>query len=71
METESENRTIAFIQKNAQAKKPFFVQYWPNFLNFLMPEPQKTSVNGGKVPNAYTRLDAFVGRVKETLNHGR
>ena len=68
MEAESENRTIAFIQKNAQAKKPFFVQYWPNFLNFLMPEPQKTSVNGGKVPNAYTRLDAFVGRVKETLH---
>lgn len=68
METESENRTIAFIQKNAQAKKPFFVQYWPNFLNFLKPEPQKTSVNGGKVPNAYTRLDAFVGRVKETLH---
>lgn len=68
MEAESENRTIAFIKKNAQAKKPFFVQYWPNFLNFLKPEPQKASINGGKVPNAYARLDAFVGKVKETLH---
>ncbi|MGI9531832.1 sulfatase-like hydrolase/transferase, partial [Lutimonas sp.] len=68
METESENRTIDFIKRNAQSKKPFFVQYWPNFLNFLKPEPQKATLNGGKVPNAYARLDAFVGRVKETLH---
>jgi arylsulfatase len=67
METESENRTLDFIRKNAQAKNPFFVQYWPNFLNFLAPQPQKTSLNGGKVPNAYTRLDNFVGTVMETL----
>ncbi len=68
MEAESEKRTIDFIKKNAQAKKPFFVQYWPNFLNFLRPEAQKATLNGGKVPNAYARLDAFVGKVKETLH---
>ncbi|MCA0932619.1 sulfatase-like hydrolase/transferase [Lutimonas saemankumensis] len=68
MEAESEKRTLEFIRKNAQAKKPFFVEYWPNFLNFLLPEPQKSSINGGKVPNAYTRLDDFVGKVKETLH---
>ena len=68
METESENRTIDFIKKNAEAKKPFFVEYWPNFLNFLKPEGQKATLNGGKVPNAYARLDKFVGRVKETLH---
>ena len=68
MEAESEKRTLDFIRKNAQANKPFFVQYWPNFLNFLLPEAQKSSINGGKVPNAYTRLDNFVGKVKETLH---
>ena len=67
METESERRTLDFIRKNAQASKPFYVQYWPNFLNFLKPEPQKSSLNGGKVPNAYTRLDAFVGQVMDLL----
>lgn len=67
MEAESEKRTLEFIRKNAQAKKPFFVEYWPNFLNFLLPQPQKTTLNGGKVPNAYVRLDAFVGEVMQTL----
>jgi len=67
MEAESEQRTLEFIRKNAQANKPFYVQYWPNFLNFLMPEPKKATLNGGKVPNAYARLDEFVGQVMETL----
>lgn len=67
METESEKRTLEFIRKNAQSKKPFFVEYWPNFLNFLLPQPQKATLNGGKAPNAYARLDMFVGQVMETL----
>lgn len=67
MDYESEKRTLEFIKKNAAANKPFFVEYWPNWLNFLKPEPQKATINGGKVPNQYVRLDAFVGQVMETL----
>ena len=67
MEDESEKRVIEFIKKNAEADKPFFVEYWPNFLDFLSPQPQKSTRNGGKVPNAYTRLDNFVGTIIETL----
>lgn len=67
MEAESERRTLDFIKRNAQAGKPFFVEYWPNFLNFLAPQPQKTTMNGGKVPNAYTRLDNFIGQLMQTL----
>jgi arylsulfatase len=67
MEAESEKRTLEFIRRNAQAEKPFYVQYWPNFLNFLAPQPMKSTLNGGKVPNAYTRLDNFVGTVMQTL----
>lgn len=67
MEYESEKRTIEFIKKNAAANKPFFVEYWPNFLNFLLPQAQKATLNGGKVPNSYARLDKFVGQVMQTL----
>jgi arylsulfatase A-like enzyme len=67
MDIESKERTIEFIKKNAQANKPFFVEYWPNWLNFLLPQAPKTTVNGGKVPNGYVKLDAFVGLVMQTL----
>lgn len=67
IDNESEKRTLAFIRKNAKAGKPFFVEYWPNWLNFLAPELPKKTLNGGKVPGAYARLDAFVGQVMEEL----
>ena len=67
MDAESEKRAIEFIRKNAAAKKPFFVQYWPNWLNFLLPQAPKQTLNGGKVPESYVKLDAFVGQVMEEL----
>lgn len=67
IDIESEKRTLDFIRKNAKAKKPFFVAYWPNWFNFLEAEMQKSSLNGGKVPNAYTILDAFIGKVMDEL----
>ena len=67
IDVESEKRTIAFMRKNAKAEKPFFVTYQPTWLNFLSPEPVKNTLNGGKVPNSYERLDAFVGTVMEEL----
>jgi arylsulfatase len=67
MDTESEKRTLEFIRKNARAGKPFFVQYWPNFLNFLKPDMPKKTHAGGKVAEAYVKLDAFVGQVMEEL----
>ena len=48
MDRESEKRTLEFIRKNAKEGKPFFVSYWPNFLNFLAPEIPKKSVSGLK-----------------------
>ena len=67
IDDESEKRTIAFMRKNAKAKKPFFVTYQPTWLNFLSPEPVKSSENGGKIPNSYARLDAFIGSVMQEL----
>lgn len=67
MDAESEKRMLAFMKKNTEAKKPFYVQYWPNWLDFLAPDMEKKTINGGKVAEAYVRLDAFVGKVMEEL----
>jgi arylsulfatase len=67
MDTESEKRMIEFMRANAAANKPFFVQYWPNWLNFLLPQVPKQTLNGGKVPESYVKLDNFVGQVMEEL----
>jgi len=67
MDVESEKRTLEFIRKNADAGKPFFVEYWPNWFNFLKPDMPRNTQAGGKVAEAYFRLDAFVGRVMDEL----
>lgn len=67
MDKESEKRTIEFIRKNAKDGKPFYVQYWPNFLNFLKPDMPKKTHSGGKVAEAYVQLDDFIGQVMDEL----
>ncbi|MHC4987454.1 MAG: sulfatase-like hydrolase/transferase [Planctomycetota bacterium] len=39
IETESQRRTLAFIDKNVEAKKPFFIAYQPIALSFV-PDPR-------------------------------
>jgi arylsulfatase len=67
MDVEAQARTLAFIRKNAAAGKPFFVTYWPNFLNFLPTSPRKNSVSGLMVADAFPKIDAFIGDVMEEL----
>jgi arylsulfatase len=67
VDDESEKRTLDFIRKNGKAGKPFFVEYWPNVLNFLAPELPKNSVSGLKVAGAFPKLDAFIGTLMEEL----
>ncbi len=67
LDKESEKRTLEFIRKNAKAGKPFFVSYWPNFLNFLATDLPKKSVAGLKVADSFPQLDAFVGTVMDEL----
>jgi arylsulfatase A-like enzyme len=67
MDPESEKRMLDFIRRNAKEDKPFFVEYWPNWLNFLKPDMKKNTSNGGKVAEAYLRLDAYVGKVMAEL----
>ena len=67
MDPECEKRTLQFIRKNAKAGKPFFVEYWPNLLNFLKPNPQRKTLSGGKVAEAMQDVDAFVGQLMAEL----
>ncbi len=60
LEGEFEKRTLAFIRKNAAAKKPFFVAYWPALGSFI-PSPKKETSNGGMLAELLAPLDARIG----------
>ncbi len=67
IDTESEKRMIDFIRRNAKEGKPFFANYWPNFLNFMKVYNPRRTLAGGLVAESYVELDAFVGRVMSEL----
>ena len=62
LEDEFEKRTLAFIQKNAAAKKPFYAAWWPGLGSF-MPCPQKVTSSGGTLQEFLARLDVRIGRL--------
>ena len=67
IDAESEKRMIDFIRRNAKEGKPFFANYWPNFLNFMKVNNPRRTLAGGLVAESYVELDAFVGRVMSEL----
>ncbi len=64
---QEESRTMAFIEKNAAAKKPFYVSYWPSMTAFL-PYPEKKTLSGGLIQEGLARFDPFVGELMDRLN---
>jgi len=67
--TESEKRTIAFIDKAVEAKKPFFIALQPILLGFI-PDPRnpvKGTANKNVLAEALVRLDVFVGKLQKHL----
>jgi arylsulfatase len=66
-DAEAQRRALAFIRTSAEASKPFYVAWWPQFTSF-MPTPQKTSLQRGLVGDAYeSNLDPAVGALMQTL----
>ncbi len=64
-----QDKTIAFMQENAAAKKPFFIAYWPNinsFLNIRPTEFPRTS-SYGVLQEGLANIDLFVARLTEEL----
>ena len=67
VDPESHKRTLAFIRKNAAAKKPFYVAYWPNMTAFI-PNPKKVTESRSLYADGFTvNVDAFIGRVMDQL----
>jgi len=66
-DAEAQRRALAFIRTSAEAGKPFYVAWWPQFTSF-MPTPQKTSLQRGLVGDGYeSYLDPAVGALMQTL----
>jgi arylsulfatase len=67
LDIEGKRRMVEFIRRNAEQDRPFFVSYWPMFINF-MPKPDKYSRMGGLVGDAWeSDLDPFIGEVMDLL----
>ena len=71
IETESQKRTINFIRKNNEAKKPFYIAYWPILLSFLpdQRDPVKVTANKNVLQEALVRTDRFVGELQQELKN--
>jgi arylsulfatase len=65
---EMQKRTIEFIRKNAAAKKPFYVDYWP-IQTSLFGFPNRVTANGALPQEALARLDAWIGVLMAELKN--
>ena len=66
VDPECEKRTLQFMRKNAEAKKPFFICYWPQMTSFLA-NPQKRTSSRSLLAEGFTKVDAFIGQVMDEL----
>ncbi|MEP3045892.1 MAG: sulfatase-like hydrolase/transferase [Roseibium sp.] len=63
---DNKDRTIAFIDRNVAAKKPFYVAYWPELIAFV-PYAERKTLSGGFLQEGLARFDPFVGRLMDHL----
>jgi arylsulfatase len=66
IDPECEKRVFAFIEKNAAAKKPFYIDFWPMATSFLG-FPNRVTANGGLAQEAIARLDLWIGSLMTEL----
>jgi arylsulfatase len=59
-------RTMEFVQKNAKAKKPFYVAYFPELIAF-MNWPEKITPSRGLLQEGLARLDPWIGELMQEL----
>ena len=67
IDPEAQRRTLEFIERNAKAKKPFYVANWPNLTSFL-PNPKKFSTSRSILQDGLqNNIDPFIGKVMAKL----
>ena len=64
---QEEIRSLAFIEKNAKAKKPFYAAIWPSAAFVPMPGKKLTTA-GSVLPEALANIDLFVGELTAKLD---
>ena len=65
---ESRKRALSFIKKNAEAKKPFYVAWWPLWMSFIS-DPQKSTIQRGMVGDSYQRVtEPDIAALRKTLD---
>jgi arylsulfatase len=69
LEREWQKRTLDFVKRNAEAKKPFFVAYWPQLVSFLHipPHEKPRTTSYGILQEGLVRLDDFVSELQAQL----
>ena len=67
--SEFQKRTLAFMKKNAAAKKPFYIAYWPQLASFMgiAPEDKPRTSAYGMLQEGLVRFDDFVGVLMDEL----
>jgi len=63
---QEESRTMAFIEKNADSDKPFYVSFWPSLIAFS-PFPETKTLSRGFLQEGLARLDPFMGKLMDRL----
>lgn len=67
LDGECEKRASVFMKKSIEAKKPFYIAYWPQITPFAgFPEPNVT-VSGGLLQEGLARLDIYIGKLMKEL----
>ena len=66
LDGECEKRASVFMKKNVEAKKPFYIAYWPQITPFAG-FPDKVTICGGMPQEGIARLDGYVGKLMDEL----
>ncbi|MGI9240066.1 MAG: sulfatase-like hydrolase/transferase [Verrucomicrobiales bacterium] len=65
---EARKRALSFIKTNAEAKKPFYVAWWPLWISFIA-EANKTTLQRGMVGEEYGRvIEPDIAQLRKTLD---
>jgi len=69
IDKEAQKRVSVFMKKNVDAKKPFYVAYWPTLLAFTPDarNPVKLSANKNPLQDALVKLDIYIGKLMQEL----
>jgi arylsulfatase len=67
IDPEAQRRTLEFIERNAEAGKPFYIANWPNLTSFI-PNPKKCSAARSLLQDGLQcNIDPFMGKLMAKL----